>query len=414
MRFTVVFRASAFALALQASPLLAEDGKTDDVAVPADTQAKPEAKAEKKKDDGGFQLKPRWRVQFDIADVSGPDTLNAAGMGGSEKLRRAYIGVDAKLGSNLSARAELEFASPDPEFVDLYVAYDKGPVNVTLGQQKPFTNLDDMTSDVYTSFAERAAFVSAFNFTRRLGLSGTYTKGKVMVSAGVFTDPLIGLNDADKNSLGVDARAVWMPKLGKTQFHLGGTVHWRDRNDLAPLGQRYRHRPFTRTNDSRFVATRSMIVDRELSYGLEAAAINGPFHVAGEVHWMKADRPALPNVGMFGGYAEAGVFLTGESRPYKSGSFGGVKPKRPVGEGGFGALQVNVRYDYLDLNDRSASVTGGKQNGYLASLIWIPIEKVRIIANYARLDYRDAAIPLTNGSRDYGLDVFVVRFQIHY
>lgn len=329
-------------------------------------------------------------------------------------LRRAQLGFDAKFGGGISARAEMDFAATDPEFVDLYVAYDKGPLNITLGQHKPLTNLDDMTTDLYTSFAERAAFSTGFNYTRRLGLSATYTKGAMLVSGGVFTDNLLVLNDAKTNSIGVDSRAVWMPKFGNTQVHLGASVHWRDRNDLTDIGLRYRQRPFTRTVDTRFIATPSMKVEKELSYGLEGAAIMGPLHFAGEAHWMNADRLGLSTVNMFGGYAEAGFFLTGETRGYKAGSFNSTKPKKAVGEGGFGAWQVNVRYDYLNLNDGGAGITGGVQKGYMGSLVWIPTNYMRIVGNYARLDYKDAAVALPSGSRDYNVDTFVIRFQLTY
>lgn len=394
------------ALLCTASPALSQETKLED------KPSEPEERTEKKDE---FQIKPRWRIQYDIADVDGPDGLTSNGQGGSEKLRRAYIGVDAKFGGGLSARAELEFATPDPEFTDLYLSYDRGPLNVKLGQYKPFTSLDDMTSDLYTSFAERAAFVNAFNQTRRTGASVSYTGGQFMVAGSVSTDLLITLNDADSNSLGLDMRAIWMPKFDKTQLHLGGSIHWRDRNDLAPLGVLYRHRPFTRTIDTRFVSTPNLIVEKELSYGVEAAVMHGPFHFASEAHWLRASRPSAANVGLFGGYAEVGFMLTpGDTRSYSEGAFGGIKPNKPVGSGGFGTLQVNLRYDYLDLNDADTGITGGKQKGYQASLIWVPIENVRILGNYARLDYRDAVIPLAGGSRNYGVDVFVVRFQVHY
>src|SRR3546814_5326891 len=62
---------------------------------------------------------------------------------------------------------------------------------------------------------------------------------------------------------------------------------------------------------------------------------------------------------------------------FRSGVFKGVKVRNPVGEGGWGAWQVNVRYDRLDLND--AGILGGTQDGYMASLIWTPVDYVRFL-----------------------------------
>ena len=49
----------------------------------------------------------------------------------------------------------------------------------------------------------------------------------------------VELSDSD-NSFSLDGRAVWMPKFGDTQVHLGGSAHWRKLKprsllDNAPL-----------------------------------------------------------------------------------------------------------------------------------------------------------------------------------
>ncbi len=115
----------------------------------------------------------------------------------------------------------------------------------------------------------------------------------------------------------------------------------------------------------------------------------------------------------FGGYAEVGYFLTeGDSRGYKSFTFNRTRPANPVDEGGIGAIQVNLRYDHLDLND--GSIVGGIQNGYFASLVWIPTDYTRMIFNYGHLDYSDAIYALPGGDTSYGADVFGVRAQVDF
>jgi phosphate-selective porin OprO/OprP len=74
-------------------------------------------------------------------------------------------------------------------------------------------------------------------------------------------------------------------------------------------------------------------------------------------------------------------------------------------------VQVNFRYDYLDLN--SAGVTGGKQDGYLASLIWTPVDYLKLMINYAQLDYRDAVIAVA-GNRNYSVNVVGMRGQVSF
>ncbi len=82
-----------------------------------------------------------------------------------------------------------------------------------------------------------------------------------------------------------------------------------------------------------------------------------------------------------------------------------------MGQGGLGAWQVNARYDRLDLVD--GGISGGTQDAYQASLIWTPIDYVRFLLTYARLDYTGAAI-LAAGSGEYSVDSFAGRFQLSF
>jgi phosphate-selective porin OprO/OprP len=213
----------------------------------------------------------------------------------------------------------------------------------------------------------------------------------------------------------LDGRLVYAPKLGATQLHLGGSAHSRDAGDTAATGPatRYRQRPFVHTTNSRFVATPGLRVERETDYGLEAAVIAGPLHATGEVHWLEA-RTLTPGLSpsFFGGYAEVGYFLTGETRGYKGGRWDRAIVRRPVGKGGIGAFQINLRYDHLDLN--GDGIAGGRQQGYQASLIWTPQNNVRFLFNYGRLRFDGAAIAAAAGDRDYSIDVLGARAEVDF
>ena len=58
------------------------------------------------------------------------------------------------------------------------------------------------------------------------------------------------------------------------------------------------------------------------------------------------------NPSFCGGYFEVGYFLTGETRAYKGGKWDRTKVLKPFNEGGWGAIQINGRVDYVDLSDR--------------------------------------------------------------
>lgn len=372
----------------------------------------------------GWSFKPRGRIQYDAGWVGKPAGSTDPGLGFSNEARRLRLGVEGTVPGGFGYKFEADFADDEVEITDALISYDVSKnVGLVFGQHNNFQSLEELTSSRFSSFIERAAFTDAFNFERRVGISAGYAKGPLIANVGVFTDNIsdlgnggdgAGLGD-ENNSLGVDGRLVFAPKLGKTQLHLGGSAHYRDTGDTADNGvtTRYRQRPFVHTSNTRFLATPALGVTKETSYGLEAAAIRGPFHAASEVHWLKSDTldPAVSPT-FFGGYAEVGYFLTGETRGYKGGQFDRTKVLRPVSEGGIGAFQVNLRYDHLDLNDDG--ILGGKQAGYQASLIWIPQDHVRFLLNYARLNYTDAAIPAAGGDRNYGIDVVGVRAQLDF
>lgn len=398
--------AGAACLAAIPASALAEDQATaTDAKAAESTPKKPTAEKPKAQ----WQLKPRWRVQYDVADVDGPAGL--AGTGKFEDIRRARIGLDLKMPSGFAARVEAELTTDPIELTDAYLQWSDDRFKIVAGQQKAQLPLDEENSNLNISFLERAAFVSTFGYGRRTGVSGHYTKGDWSIAGGLYTDPLILLNDAPTNSISADFRTFWSPKLGKTKLHLAAAYHWRDLNDVGATPVRYRSRPSIRITDTRYIGTAGLAVEKEQRFGLEAAAVNGRFHFAGEANWLKPQRVTLDDPTFFGAYAEVGVFLTKDSRPLKGGSFGAIKPSKPIGSGGIGAVQVNLRYDRLDLNSRG--VIGGKQNGYLASIIWTPAENFRLMGQYSKLQYSDAAIAVA-GDRSYTVDVIGIRGQISY
>ena len=356
----------------------------------------------------GWSFKPRGRLMVDTGFTSAPSSTGASDGFGSE-LRRARLGASGDMPGGFGYKFEIDFAGNEVSVTDAILSYEDGPLEVAVGQHNNFQSLEELTSSLHTTFIERAAFTDAFGFERRLGASITYGRGDILIQAGVFTD---NIEDTDSKNRGVDARIVFMPEAGDTQLHFGGSVHYNDLDDPA-AEVRYRQRPLVHFNSQRFINTGSMGARSETGFGLEAAAITGRFHAAAEGYWQTVDMPALASdPTFFGGYAEAGVFLTDDSRGYKGGKFDRTKPQRPVGEGGFGSLQFTLRYDHLDLND--AGILGGRQAGYLASLIWKPTDYTALLVNYGRLQYEDAVLPAANGDTSYGVDAFGVRAQIDF
>lgn len=358
----------------------------------------------------GWSFKPRGRIQIDAGQVNAPKAITDTGLGFVNELRRVRLGVEGTMPGGFGYKLEGDFAEGGVDLTDAFLTYKSGPLKVTVGQHNNFQSLDELTSSNDSSFIERAAFTDAFGFERRVGVSAELAKGALLLQGGVFTDSFADLGDDGNNSVSLDGRVVFAPKFGSTQLHFGASAHRRSLGD-AITTVRYRQRPLIHASDVRFLATPAIAARREQGYGLEGAVIAGRLHGMAEAYWHSATRAGPGDANFFGGAIEAGLFLTDDTRSYRDGYFRGIKVKHPVGKGGIGAVQLNLRYDYLDLND--GTIRGGQQRGVTASLIWSPIDYLRFMLNYGRLDYRDAAIP-AGASRDYNVDVLGARAQVSF
>ena len=439
--------------------------------------------------EAGWSFKPKGLLQYDAGYVGFPNGderrgtiagisqagLQTAGsglaynnLGWNTRARRLTIGADGTIPGGFRYSAEFNFAQSNVDFEDVFMAYDfkggKSPFSAQVGYFYPFSSLETMTSSKYTSFMERAGITDAFSHNRRIGAALIATDkaaDRWTFQTGIFSEEM-NADVYDRTGWAFAARGVFSPNLGSTRLHLGANFEHRV-NKKEAQSRNYQARPMTQITNQRFVSTGNISSKGDDILGLEVAAIMKSFHVAAEAQkvWVRgtytpAEQAALladpdsnttpnglalnGNPGFWGGYAEIGYYLTGETRAYKGGSFGRVKVLHPFNEGGWGAFQVNARVDYLDLSDRvddSATfggpfyVNGGKQVAYQASLIWNPTDYVRFMGQYSHLNVTGGPrVSITNGSqiglfdadltppaindRDFSSDVFTMRAQIDF
>lgn len=406
----------------------------------------------------GFRFKPKALIQFDAGFVGtpGPDLsgtvggLNYNNLGWNSRARRLVIGAEGSLPGGFGYNVEFNFAQGTVDYEDIVLTYQrpKSPLRVTIGNFYPLSSLETMTSSRLTSFLERSAFTDAFNYNRRLGIAVALLdpdNDRYTLTAGLFGQEI---NNAAFNRTGWQGsvRGTFAPTVGDARLHLGANFQHRVAQRDAQNVQ-YRSRPFTQVTDQRFVDTGLVAADGDDIAGLELGAIMKSFHVAAEAQqvWVRGYRPGRTfgaNEGAAGGlfyagdpnfrsaYAEVGYYFTGESRGYKGGRWDRPKVLHPFSDGGWGALQVNARLDWLDLGDRVGGATlaapdyvnGGRQLGYELSLIWNPTDYLRFQAQYARAGIKGgprAATVLPASSepvnlRDFDVDTFGLRAQVEF
>ncbi|MBA3675796.1 MAG: hypothetical protein H0W74_00110 [Sphingosinicella sp.] len=425
----------------------------------------------------GWSFKPRGRIQYDVGYVENPnDAIATRNLGYNSRVRRIRLGAEGTIPGDFGYKFEMDFSNSTIGFGDAILTYvPKGkPWSIAIGNHEPFESLEQLTSSRFISFLERAQMNDAFTHTRRLGISlGLADQANIMrLNAGIFAAHSIDAS-LDNDGWIAAARATYSPQAMGGMLHLGVNAQHREfqtnnggvastsvgapsTNQLA----RYRARPFLQTTDVRFVDTGSFAAESDNIYGVELGGIFKSLHVAGEAQWTKVNAysrgdvatgldafstantalVASENPDFFSWYAEAGYFLTGETRGYKNGLWDRTKVLKPLSKGGSGALQINARYDYLDLttnalqsgftnNFNSGASTasnnlsrGGTQTGYLASLIWIPEDYVRFLLQYARANVEGgpSAAAVRPGStnpideRKYSVDTFALRAQVDF
>jgi len=428
--------------------------------------------------DAGWSFKPRGYVQFETAYVENPDdAIETRTLGFNARARRVRLGAEGTIPGGFGYKVEVDFANSAVSFADAILTYaqENSPFSAIIGNHQTWQGLEQVSSSRFLSFLERAQMNDAFTHARRLGISlGAHDKANVLrLNAGIFTAHSIDAS-FDNDGWIAAGRATFSPHALGGTLHLGANYeHRRYQSNNSGPGQspainapsvnqsaRFRARPFLQTTDVRFVDTTTFAAKSDDIIGAELGGVFGPFHAVGEAQWIRVkayragdtlaglDFPPPVNASLvpsgdpsfFSWYAEAGYFLTGETRGYRNGLWDRTKVLHPLSKGGSGAVQLNARYDYLDLNSRAIQQgfrndfsngnsfvsndlsRGGIQTGYLASLIWIPEDYVRFLVQLARTKVQGGPFAATVrpasteplDQRSYGVNSVAMRAQVDF
>jgi phosphate-selective porin OprO and OprP len=427
----------------------------------------------------GWSFKPRGRMHIDAGYVGIPGAYNAnRNLGFNARARRLRLGAEGTMPGGFGYKVEVDFSSGGATFGDAFVSYHgkESPIHVRVGNFETLNGLEQISSSNNVTFLERSQMDDAFLNTRRLGAAVAYQTEEVRLEGGLFAGHSIDSSFNNDGWIGA-VRGTYSPKAFGGQLHIG--ANWQHRefqsndggtasisNNAPSTNQlaRYRARPFTQLTDVRFVDTGQFAASGDDIFGLEAAAIFKGLYLSGEAQWTKTNAykagdlasgldvfaggnsavVATSDPTFFGIYGEVGYFLTGETRAYKDGIWGRTKVLKPMGKaGGTGAFQIAARFDYLDLdsnklkngltNNFTTGATslaaantrlgrGGKQTGYLFALNWYPIDYIRVMLNYSRVDVRGGPLAaqvkplsvLPVDQRGYGVDLFAARLQLEF
>ncbi len=387
---------------LAASPAIAAD----------DTEIAHKGTLKFSTEDGTYKFQAGGRIQVDGAFYS-EDNVDLDGENGTE-FRRARLFIAGTMFKDWAWKAQYDFAGNDAEIKDAYIRYSGfEPGRIVIGQYKQPFSLEELTSSKYITFMERA-LPNAFATGRRIGLGVDHNRDKYTLMASVYGQEE-GSDDGDGDEgYGFGARATFAPWKDEGKLlHFGASGAWEQPEDDEEETVRFRARPESHKTSTRLVNTGQIQgVDDIVKYGVEAATVWGPFSAQGEYIMTTVNSDVTSSDPDFSGYyVFASYFLTGESRPYKHGKFGRVKPK-----GKRGAWEVALRYSSIDLED--GDIEGGEEDNITVGVNWYANKYVRFMANYVRADAdpftQEASLDVSPSEDDDTLDIFQVRAQIDF
>jgi phosphate-selective porin OprO/OprP len=352
--------------------------------------------------DGAFKLKFGGRLQADFTFVEADNTLDELEDG--FEFRRARLFFSGTIYERIEFKAQYDFTGGDVDAKDLYIGIKNDWGTLRFGHYKEYFSLDMLTSSKHITFLEYSLPVQAFAPGRNSGIGIHGKKGdKIGWGFGAFYDADDFASSTSEDNINLTGRFVFRPQWedkGARMIHLGFSATQKDRESQI----RFRARPEAHLS-GRFVDTGNFTANSATLYDFEFATVQNSFWASAEYISADVDAPTAGDPTFDGFYMQAGYFLTGEHRKFKtsSGTFDRLKPKTIFGKnGGRGAWEIALRYSSLDLSD--GAISGGEQDDISLGVNWYPNPATRLMINYVNADVDGV------GEADF----FLVRWQVDF
>lgn len=426
------FVAAAAASLASATPtnewLLAKPGDAQEKAAPTQEAPKPDGQEIRwywkdgfraETADKAFTMRISGRLQTDAAFFSGDESDFGFEFNDGVEMRRAYLGVAGRIFKDFEYQIEFDFAKAANDFSDSYLGMPTPIGNLRIGHFKQPMGLEELTSDLHTTFMERS-LSSGFKLGRDVGIQlSDVAQGERMTWAvGLFKDTDVngknqsGTSDDEYSFTG---RLTYLPWEGNDGdlVHVGVAASMRNPSgNTVTFSTKPESSLAPTLLSSGVIGTNADKGDEYQLYALEAAWVRGPLSLQGEFLTAKTegasggeDDPTLN-----GYYAYASYFLTGEHRAYKKsgGVFDRVKPKQNFSMkemSGSGAWEVGLRYTHFDFDDASATDANLSDLTLGVNWHWTAFSKMQFNIINASLE---------SGAVDEDATIFQMRFQFDF
>lgn len=371
---------------------------------------------------GDWSLRLYARAQLDSRNFS-PDDFSAD----TFSMRRARIGAIATFFEDFTLRIEGEYSEAATKLNDGYLDYTHfKSAMIRVGQFKAIYGLERAQGAMDLNFMERALTESLLGSVFDRGimlhgapLDGLYYNLAYVNGTGQNIDESNARSDSKDYSLRVVGNLAQWAGWKDSVVHLGGfyTAGRQAAGSAVPtLRTEGRGVTFFSTTNGNTFATG---VDRTLT-GFETALAYGPVKMQGEYIRANFDGGGFDR-DMSAWYASVLWLATGEHYAdiYKSGSFLGIRPKNNFryGTGGWGALELGVRYSRFDASDFNAALVSATTatdgaDAWTLGAKWLLNPNAQLQMNYVHTDF-DTPITLNSKTDDHE-DALNMRVQFDF
>lgn len=310
--------------------------------------------------DGTFSFKPRGRIIMDASTSTGSryDGRNLTTTG----MRALRMGLEGTVGTHFFYQFESDFSENEVDVVTAFMGWRNRispglDYDVRIGHLFNDRSFEGSTGSDSTPFLERTVVATAIIPQRAFYGLGIMPRlfWKTGHASLTLTGDRIDGDQSTSDNRTVLGRAHWNPiKSDRQVLHLG---IWGFDEMLHPGKNTLTRNTVIggRFNGALRLSTGTVIGGTGTTgYGVELGGYSGPMWVmaeAGQRH-ARLDN-GRPDFVTKAWSVSGGWFLTGDLPPYnpRLGSFGQPKVKRPIFEGGPGAIEVTARYENLAFED---------------------------------------------------------------
>ena len=335
------------------------------------------------------------RVQVDGAVFFAKNHSYFNDIGNGTSIRRARFAVKARLPHNWYGEIDMDMADGKFELKDAIIQFD-GIKNVSLraGNFKEDFSMEQTTTSRYLAFMERPMVTKALVPSRHLGFQASYLRDHFRATGGVFFQTIAGTEELEyvqdnnkdfgrNQGYSFTGKIGWMPyaKDRSKGGYIGAKASYRTpKTDVATNewgGLRLSTRNATSINRKKYLDTDVIPdVNHVTLYGLEGAAYWGPARIQSE--WIQNAVDTKGKNYHFGGwYVHATCMLFGGQQRFNVAEGEFTQPSRGRK---WGDIELALRYDYLDLNNKN--VWGGSGENFTVGLNYYVNNSVKIVLNY--------------------------------